>query len=441
MKLKTLCLTVAALSFTALPALAGDDNPECLGTHCGAPTEEGGGCGCGCGCSVWVAMTDDGVTLSYTDDADGDGKSDGHDNCPFTANRDQMDGDADGVGDTCDNCSAASNYSQLDSNGNGVGDTCDPDIDGDTVLNTLDNCKQIPNVGQGNVDGDSQGDVCDDDDDNDGVLDVTDPCPNLPEGSYTAGDARCNADTDGDGINDTLDLCPTLSNSNQRDTDNDGIGDVCDLDMDNDGISNGADNCQLNGNSNQLDDDGDSLGDACDSHYCVVTNPSNVEDCLDPLDAFRVSAGGKIMNRDGSAAILKLNQPLTLPLFANRNGAAIEYVWTVKSAPAGSKIAVINPEGVVSLSRHWQYAYDQGSTPTFSADVAGSYVIQLQATLSFPDRAYPDANTSTSTIEFTVGNEQNPNNGNKDGGCAAVPVDGSLAMLGLGLLGLIRRRR
>jgi uncharacterized protein (TIGR03382 family) len=73
--------------------------------------------------------------------------------------------------------------------------------------------------------------------------------------------------------------------------------------------------------------------------------------------------------------------------------------------------------------------------------VAGSYVIQLQATLSFPDRAYPDANTSTSTIEFTVGNEQNPNNGNKDGGCAAVPVDGSLAMLGLGLLGLIRRRR
>ena len=69
-------LALAAVLTCAAPALAGSDNPECLGSQCGHPKEEGGGCGCGCGCSVWVAYTDDGKTLSYTDDADGDGKAD-----------------------------------------------------------------------------------------------------------------------------------------------------------------------------------------------------------------------------------------------------------------------------------------------------------------------------------------------------------------------------
>src|SRR5438309_9256866 len=103
-------------------ARAGSDNPECLGSDCGTPKQEGGGCGCGCGCSVWVAMTDDGKTLAYTDDADGDGKADTVDNCPFSSNRDQLDTDGDGVGDACDNCAGASNVSQLDTDGDGQGD-------------------------------------------------------------------------------------------------------------------------------------------------------------------------------------------------------------------------------------------------------------------------------------------------------------------------------
>src|SRR5258707_81573 len=115
---KNLVLSVASLALLlAAPALAGNDNPECLGTSCGAPKEEGGGCSCSCGCSVWVAYTDDGKTLSYTDDADGDGKSDGNDNCPFVSNRDQLDTDGDGIGDACDNCANASNVTQLDTDG------------------------------------------------------------------------------------------------------------------------------------------------------------------------------------------------------------------------------------------------------------------------------------------------------------------------------------
>ena len=133
-------LALVFVSFLSLPALA-QDNPECLGSQCGRPHEEGGGGGGSCvdgvcvggGCSVWVAYTDDGKTLAYTDDADGDGKSDTVDNCPFATNRDQLDGDGDGVGDTCDSCAAVSNFAQLDSDGDALGDACDSDLDGDEI--------------------------------------------------------------------------------------------------------------------------------------------------------------------------------------------------------------------------------------------------------------------------------------------------------------------
>ena len=415
----------------SVPVLAqGTDNPECLGSSCGKPGEEGGGCGCGCGCSVWVAYTDDGITLAYTDDADGDGKADDKDNCPFVSNRDQADGDGDGVGDVCDNCPAASNFSQQDADGDGKGDTCDGDIDGDGVLNAADNCPGIPNANQLDTDGDGQGNVCDTDDDGDGIPDATDVCPLLSNpGNVQLNDARCNADADGDNVSDSFDNCVSVANPNQADTDGDGLGDVCDADVDNDGILNAADNCPAVKNRNQLDDDGDGIGDACDAKYCVVVDPANKEDCLDPNGPFRVHAGGLVM--------LKANEKFRLPLFANRNGAAIQYTWTVKTRPTSSKAAVTNPQGVVTMSRHWEYAYQDGQVPSFTADVDGEYDIQLQATLAFADRAYPDNRDSTSSLKLNA----SPDGKNGAQTCSAIPVDASLAALGLGLLALARRRR
>jgi uncharacterized protein (TIGR03382 family) len=426
----------ALLVLTALPAQAQSQdavNPECLGQSCGKPKNEGGGCGCGCGCSVWVAYTDDGVTLSYTDDADGDGKADNTDNCPFASNRDQADVDGDGVGDACDNCAAIANFQQQDADGDGKGNDCDEDSDNDGVPNSSDNCALVPNKDQSNLDHDAQGDVCDLDDDNDGRPDGEDNCPRLanPDQQMPTDASLCRVDKDGDGVSDNSDNCLELVNKDQADKDHDGQGDACDADIDGDNVLNKGpdgtllDNCPNIANPKQEDDDGDGLGDACDSLYCVVVDKNRPEDCLDPKGPFTVSGGGQLSLKKGETALL--------PLFANRNGAAIEYTWTVESRPAGSNAVIERPKGSVTRSLHWHYNYEEGTAPAFTADADGDYNIQVQAKLAFTDRVYPDQRSSVSSLKLSVGNNASS--------CSALPGPAGGVALGLALLSLLMRRR
>jgi len=89
------------------------------------------------------------------------------------------------------------------------------------------------------------------------------------------------ADADDDGVLDHVDNCKFDSNPEQLDTDGDGIGDVCDLcpeenamgydinkdgcidDSDNDGVKDNVDNCPNNYNPDQLDSDENGVGDEC----------------------------------------------------------------------------------------------------------------------------------------------------------------------------------
>ncbi|MFB6341815.1 BNR-4 repeat-containing protein [Saccharicrinis sp. FJH62] len=102
---------------------------------------------------------------------------------------------------------------------------------------------------------------------NDQAAEATDLTANHNNGTITGGTyvpSISLADDDGDGIPAYKDNCPNVSNPDQFDFDNDGIGDECDDDLDGDGIVNDLDNCVDLPNPDQTDVDGDGIGDDCD---------------------------------------------------------------------------------------------------------------------------------------------------------------------------------
>lgn len=138
------------------------------------------------------ACTTTGIDLCA--DEDGDGVSDGQDNCRLLANPLQGDLDADFVGDDCDLCPNAPDPGQLDRDGDGLGDACDG-CPSDSEKSEPGPC------GCGEVEVDRDGD---------GSADCIDACPD-DSTSNDAGACGCGVpetDRDGDGAPDCIDACP-----------------------------------------------------------------------------------------------------------------------------------------------------------------------------------------------------------------------------------------
>ena len=133
-------------------------------------------------------------------------------------------------------------------------------------------------------------------------------CLPFRAGEYESTDVD---DVDGDGITGTEDSCPTVFNpirpmdlGFQRDHDEDGLGDVCDLcplgedsdgeclqfdpdDRDSDGSLDSIDNCPTEPNFLQEDQDGDGTGDACDPCPTRANDPG--EGC--PATVYEIKQG------------------------------------------------------------------------------------------------------------------------------------------------------
>ena len=105
-------------------------------------------------------------------------------------------------------------------------------------------------------------------------------------------------DLDSDGILNDVDNCPNVANSDQRDTDYDHIGDLCDQDIDGDNLSNAADNCLAVANFSQHDLDSDGIGDACDYDRDGDGVGNDYEEMLSYYDS---QLGGYVNDPDNGA--------------------------------------------------------------------------------------------------------------------------------------------
>ena len=176
-------------------------------------------------------------------DTDGDGITDGRDECPETPGIKAFagcpDSDADGIKDMDDACPNTPGLAEF----NGC-----PDSDGDKIIDSKDSCPNTPGLASLNGCPDA---------DSDGIADGDDACPNEAGLSSLRG---C-PDTDGDGIADGDDDCPTEAGL--------AINKGCPIiDADGDGIADADDRCPNDKGSAALggcpDTDGDGLADIDD---------------------------------------------------------------------------------------------------------------------------------------------------------------------------------
>lgn len=123
--------------------------------------------------------------------------------------------------------------------------------------------------------------------------------------------AQVTTDTDGDGVADTLDNCPLTANANQRDTDGDGLGSLCDADLNNDGVVNLQDYGLFHQRFGTANPDADFNGSGLvtNSDFAIFRSLLNapqinpIPDATNSAYAYEVSVPLSIRGDDGAVTI------------------------------------------------------------------------------------------------------------------------------------------
>ena len=247
--------------------------------------------GCDNGLCIYVDLVcescsgeTDGTGIIIDNDIDNDEVCDDIDNCSNISNNNQSDIDNDGIGDMCDIC--PEDPLNDDNYPNGICDSseilgCTNDAACNYNLQATyddDSCIYVDLICEtcsGETDG--SGIVIDNDIDDDGVCDIDDlGCTDTTACNFNSGstgdDGSC-VYTDG--------ICETCSGEI------DGSGIIIDNDFDDDTICNYDDNCQDYSNYDQLDSDNDGIGDLCDicpnDPFNDTQYPNEICDNLDIL--------------------------------------------------------------------------------------------------------------------------------------------------------------
>ena len=241
-------------------------------------------------------------------DSDGDGVSDGVDQCTTTPSSidsvdetgcaggsQSSDADNDGISDENDQCPNTLSGEQVDENG------CSPsqlDSDQDGISDSNDQCPNTANGANVNFDGCSDAQL---DSDDDGVSNADDECPGTENSAQVnmqgCSQAQLDADGDQDGVPNASDDCPDTPADTEVDSDG------CEIqltDSDGDGYHDQTDDKFPNDGSQWSDEDGDGYGDnasgyqpdACPSQFgkstedrfgCVDTDQDGYSDLNDPF--------------------------------------------------------------------------------------------------------------------------------------------------------------